>query len=74
MRSNQKYLKGIMSGMDTGQLRGMGLQGGRREAAEWMNIQTIFRLPSKSWLEGWLASLILVKLNQISCITCKDFY
>lgn len=63
MRSNQKYLSGIMPGLDTEQLHEMSLQGGRRGAAEWMNIQTIYRLPSKSWLEGWLASLILVKLS-----------
>lgn len=52
-----------MPGLDTEQLHEMSLQGGRRGAAEWMNIQTIYRLPSKSWLEGWLASLILVKLS-----------
>lgn len=59
MRSDQKYLKGITPGMDTGQLSssmGWTRREGEGEAAGRMSIQAIYRLPSKSWLEGWLAS------------------
>lgn len=37
---------------------------GREKGSSWMDEnQTIYRLPSKSCLEAWLASLILVKLS-----------